>query len=195
MKNEIALKEKTMTTKELAEVLGVSKNRVQESAKRIFPNRMIHGHATYWNEYEVSEISKELKRNQRAPNLTVGLNQQLPSTQLEVLERAGSALKDLMTVIADMKAEADVAKSKAVAFESENKMLKHQVEYNEVIGCSRWRDVKKLLGLKITWEEVCEKLHLEEEVDYFKKCMGFDKYPTIMIPDSTIERIKTELKA
>lgn len=86
MKNEIAVKERTMTTKEIAEVLGVSKNRVQESAKRIFPNRMIHGHVTYWNEYEVSEISKELKSNQRAPNLTVGSSQQLPSTQLEVAE-------------------------------------------------------------------------------------------------------------
>jgi len=75
----------------------------------------------------------------------------------------------------------------------ENKMLKHQVEYNEVIGCSRWADVKKLLSLKDNWESVCNKLNLEENVDFFKKCMGYDKYPTVLLPDNTVARIKKEI--
>ena len=188
MKNQRLLEKETMTSKEIANVLGVRKNLVQETAKRLYPNRIKHGISTFWNEDEVSAISIEIKKNIGKGNsfLTVGSNQQLPITRKEVMKNAANALKDLLTAIADMD-------SNQSALQAENEMLKHQVEYNEVIGCSRWSDVKKLLGLKSKWEDVCNQLHLEENVDYFKKCMGYDKFPTIMITDNTVYRIKQDV--
>lgn len=55
--------EKAMTIKEVAEALGVSYDTVNNCIKRIMPNKLKHGKTTYLNEFEVSEISKELKNN------------------------------------------------------------------------------------------------------------------------------------
>ena len=183
---------KTMTSKEIAEALGVKSKLVIDTGKRLYPSRVKNGVATHWSEIEVTEITKSIKANIGHGNSTIPFAQTkgMPSTQLEVLERASNALKDLMGVITDMKAEADIANSRVIAVEAENKMLKHQVEYNEVIGCSRWTDIKRLLGIKEKWDAVCEKLNLEENVDYFKKCMGYEKWPTVMLTDGSVAKVK-----
>lgn len=188
MKNEIALKEKTMTTKELAEALGVEVTSVKRTVQKL--GAVLHSvkknsqGGYLFTEEQATLIKQEIQKHHNLATRKIDS----VSTEMEMKQKAAEVIQWYMSSY-------EAEKELRLKAESENKMLKHQVEYNEVIGCSRWRDVKKLLGLKITWEEVCEKLHLEEEVDYFKKCMGFDKYPTIMIPDSAIERIKTELKA
>ena len=190
----VNVEETLMTTKQIAEILQVKPKLVIDTGKRLFPSRVKNGVTTYWTEREVTEISKTIKSNIGKGNSSIPFVQKkgLPSTHLEVLERAGNALKDLMTVISDMKAEADIAKSRVVAVEAENKMLKHQIEYNKVIDCTRWKDVKKLLGIKENWETVCGKLNLEEDIDYYKKCMGDDKWPTTMLTDDAVSRIKED---
>lgn len=184
--------DKLMTTKELAKVLNVDVRTIQMTVKRILDPAKVHsrvingGKSMVFNEEQATLIKQEIQKHH---NLATRQIDEV-STHLEVLERAGNALKDLMTVIADMKAEADIAKGQVVAISAENKMLKHQIEYNEVIGCARWTDVKKLLNIKVKWDIVCTALSLEENVDYYKKCMGYDNYPTVLLPDNTVNRIK-----
>lgn len=190
--NMVTVKEELMTTKELAQVLGVSIDTVTRVANKVIdPSAVLHrvingGKSKVFTEKQATLIKKEIQKHH---NLATRQVDEV-STHLEVLERAGNALKDLMTVIADMKAEADIAKSQVVAISAENKMLKHQVEYNKVINCIRWRDVKKLLGIKDKWESICQKLNLEEDVDYYKKCMGNDKFPTTLLTDDCVNRVK-----
>ena len=95
--NELAT-EKTMTTKEVAEVLGVSTDTIKNCIRRIMPNRMTNGKTTYLNEFEVAIISKELKNNDKViEQLTYEAGSQVKNTttDLEILNNAMVALADL----------------------------------------------------------------------------------------------------
>lgn len=187
MKNEIAVKEKTMTTKELAEALGVEVTSIKRTVQKL--GAVLHAvkknsqGGFLFTEEQAILIKQEIQKHHNLATRKIDS----VSTEMEMKQKAAEVIQWYMSSY-------EAEKELRIKAESENKMLKHQVEYNTVIGCSRWKDVKKLLGIKEKWETVCEKLSLEEEVDYFKKCMGFEKFPTVMIPDSTIERIKTELE-
>jgi transposase len=56
-------KEKTMTIKEIAEILHVSNSSVKRAVKRFFPKKMTNGKTTYLNEVEVTIVKKELERH------------------------------------------------------------------------------------------------------------------------------------
>lgn len=90
--------EKTMTIKEVAEALGVSYDTINNCIKRIMPNKLKHGKTTYLNEFEVSEISKELKNNSAVlAHQTVEVTSTVKNTttDLEILNNAMVALADL----------------------------------------------------------------------------------------------------
>ena len=210
MKNSKSLSvnvEKTsISTKQLVAQLHTSKDVVISNAKKCLPNKkFVHGKPTYWSEEEVTILIDYMKTH-TSNNRSVEFN----STVSKVSTSLTPALKVqqfISSIDYNDESAVDMVTATITALSSnliaalhgenknlvkENKMLKHQVEYNEVIGCSRWRDVKKLLCIKDNWESVCQKLNFEDHVDYFKKCMGEDTHPTTLLPDSTIERIKKE---
>ena len=192
----------TITTKELAKQLGTSPKVILENAKKCLPNKKIeNGKPTYWSKAEVTVLLESMKKNN---NNQHNLSRSLISASTE-LTPALKAQQFISSIDYSDESAADMVTATIIALSSnliaalhsenkglvkENKMLKHQVEYNEVIGCSKWSDVKKLLGLKMKWEDVREELDLEENVDYFKKCMGYDKFPTTLITDNALNRIK-----
>lgn len=53
-------KEKTMTVKEVAEILGVSAEAIKKHIRMLFPNIIKNGITTYLNEYHVTEIKKRM---------------------------------------------------------------------------------------------------------------------------------------
>lgn len=195
-----------ISTKQLAAQLHTSPKVIMENAKKCLPNKkIVNGKPTYWNEEEVTILLDYLKSNssnhasdlyfeskgKTNTSLTPALKVQQFISSIDYNdESAVDMVTATITALSSNLIAALHGENKNLV--KENKMLKHQVEYNEVIGCSRWADVKKLLGIKESFETVCKQLNLEENVDYFKKCMGYDPYPTTLLPDSTIERIKKE---
>ena len=58
--NELT-KEKSMTVKEISEVLLISESSIKRAIKKYFPEKMINGKKTHLNEIEVTIIKKELE--------------------------------------------------------------------------------------------------------------------------------------
>lgn len=195
--------DKLMTTKELAKQLGTKPAIITENAKKCLPNKKIqNGKPTYWSEAEVTILLEFMKKNNNRTDLdlsnrTIGANTSLtPALQAQsFISKLNASDKNTQRVIISTVAQLNSMLVEALQNENnmltdENKILKHQVEYNEVIGCARWTDVKKLLNIKVKWDIICTALSLEENVDYYKKCMGYDNYPTVLLPDNTVNRIK-----
>lgn len=89
MNNLTTITEKTMTVKEVANALGVSKDTVLNCIKRTIPNLLQHGKTTYLNEAQVACISKELKNNKVVTDrLTVEVSSTVKNTttNIEILE-------------------------------------------------------------------------------------------------------------
>lgn len=72
----------------------------------------------------------------------------------------------------------------------ENRVLKHQLEYDKIIGCVKWSDVKKTMGIRDNFKEVCKNTRIEPNVDWYEKIMGEDKYPTKLLTDRAVDIIK-----
>lgn len=63
-------KEKAMTTKEVAELLGTKPNVITENAKKCLPNKKIkNGRPTFWNEKEITILLDFMKRNNNRTDL------------------------------------------------------------------------------------------------------------------------------
>ena len=197
-------RDSAITTMQFAKQLGTSPNVVLENARKCLPNKKIeNGKPTYWTKEEVTILLDYMKShtsNNRSAefsslvaNTSTELTPALKAQQfISSIDYSDESAVDMVTATITALSSNLIAAlhSENKGLVKENKMLKHQVEYNEVIGCSKWSDVKKLLGLKMKWEDVREKLDLEENVDYFKKCMGYDKFPTTLITDNALNRIK-----
>lgn len=105
--NELAL-EKTMTTKEVAEVLGVSTDTIKNCIRRIMPDKMQNGKTTFLNEQEVTMISKELKSNTFVlSHQTYEVSSQVKNTttRLEVLANYKAATQAMIELLEAEKAE------------------------------------------------------------------------------------------
>lgn len=105
--NELAL-EKTMTTKEVAEVLGVSTDTIKNCIRRIMPDKMQNGKTTFLNEQEVTMISKELKSNTFvSSHQTYEVSSQVKNTttRLEVLANYKAATQAMIELLEAEKAE------------------------------------------------------------------------------------------
>jgi transposase len=60
--NELSI-EKTMTIKEIAEILNVSVELITKKVRELYPDKMKTGKTTYLNEIEVTRINLEIKQN------------------------------------------------------------------------------------------------------------------------------------
>lgn len=98
----------TMTTKEVAEVLGVSQDTVKNAVRRLMPEVMQQGVTTRLDEKQVAAISKELKSN---TNVSDQLTREAASrvnsalTSLEVVQNIALALQQANDLIAQLQRE------------------------------------------------------------------------------------------
>lgn len=103
--NELSLfqqPEKTMTVKEIADVMGVSTDTIKNCIRRVYPDKMQNGKTTYLNEKEVACISFELKNNNSVlSHQTYEVSSQVQNaiTDLEVISSAATALKNLQALL------------------------------------------------------------------------------------------------
>ena len=193
-KKMVSIKEfGVVTVKDLASQLNVSGKTILRASKELFePGTVLSwvingGKTSVFTEEQATAIKLKLRErnNLKDNSIVTQIGNDLEFFALikkrEIEQKALDEYRDRR--ISELSEENEELKK-------ENEMLKHQVDYNAVIGCSRWMDVKKLLGIKEKWDVVCSQLDLEENVDFFKRCMGYEPYPTIQLPDSTVEKIK-----
>lgn len=105
--NELAL-EKTMTVKEIAQVMGVSYDTVNNAVKRLFPEIVKNGKTTVLNEMQVACISRELKSNSQVTNqltFEAGSKVKNTTTRLEVLANYKAATQAMIELLEAEKAE------------------------------------------------------------------------------------------
>jgi len=73
LKNEIAIAEKTMSTKQLSEQLNTSPKVILENAKKCIPNKIIEkGKPAYWSKAEIALILEQLKNSNPNQNAFTG---------------------------------------------------------------------------------------------------------------------------
>jgi hypothetical protein len=176
---------KTMTTAQVAMQLHTSAKVVLENAKKCLPDKKIeNGKATHWTEAEITILLDCMKHN--SSNHASDL----------YFESKGSLSTDLTPALKIKKAmelmqegyeeELQILKAKNLEQAQRVQELEHQVEYNEVIDCKRWTDVKKEYRLtRLTKAKV--KNSLAEREYWFEKCMGMDKFPTLLIKPEAID--------
>ena len=151
MNNELTL-EKTMTVKEIAQVMGVSTDTVKNCIRRIMPEKMQNGKTTFLNKQEVTMISKELKSNTFvSSHQTYEVSSQVKNTttRLEVLANYKAATQAVIELLEAEKAE----------LQAENERQKQQLIeaapkvdfYNAVTeskDCIDMAQVAKVLNIK-----------------------------------------------
>lgn len=191
-----AVQAKGMTTKEVAEALGTSPNVISENAKKYLNKQFEKGKAARYTEEEVTVLLEKMREHPSNNS-----NEQLISSTYKLSTRLSADYKSAEFVNSQdyhsdegrrvvTQAIFGLCEGLLRDLSKENAMLKHQAEYNATIGTMRWRDVKKALGLSVTKEQMLADTHLEEDVDYFFKCMGYDKYPTLLLTDNALSIIK-----
>ena len=77
--NELA-KEKTMTVKEVAEIMNVSRQLISEKVKELFPEIVKNGIETRLNQIQVTKIKLKIEKNSSLPSTVV---EGMPKTELE----------------------------------------------------------------------------------------------------------------
>lgn len=92
---------KTMTVKEVASAIGVSYSSVDRAITKLFPDKKQNGKITLLNEYEVSQISKELKTDYHTAQLTFSAGEKVKNTttNLEILENYKKANDDFVELL------------------------------------------------------------------------------------------------
>lgn len=98
--------EKTMTVKEVAEVLGVSRELITKRIRELFPEKMQRGSTTYLNEAEVTVIKKRIEQNAHlAPSYDHTKLLDMPKTNLEKQLLIRQAMQLQNEMIAELEAE------------------------------------------------------------------------------------------
>ena len=178
--NQNPVQQKTMTVKQVAETLGISKDTVLNCIKRIMPNKMQQGKTTYLDEKEVACISKELKNNEQVINqLTVeaGSTVKNTTTELEVLANAASALTQLQELYNRKEAE-----YKSIIAQQQPKAD----YYDKFIDSSNLIEIGHLgKSTGIGEQKIFKRLVAEgyikvrystDGVKYYDPCYGYEKY-------------------
>ena len=145
--NEVSLFEhepaadKTMTVKEVAEVLGVSRDSIERTINALYPQKMKKGVTTFLNEKEVTEIKNTLAQHH---NLRSTAEVKNAVTNLDKVETIAKAIGYLQEMIAELEAENEQLKS-------ENAKAKPKAAYYDTLiergNSTNLRNTAKELGL------------------------------------------------
>jgi hypothetical protein len=147
---EISTTEKTMTVRQVALVLTVSKDTVLNCIKRIMPNKLQRGKKTELNEAEVSLVSKELKHNsysmakQTVETVSIVKN---VTTEREENETIANAMLILKRRSDEYKHRAEIAENKNTELliqlgESKYYITVKRMEALNKGKCFEWRALK-----------------------------------------------------
>lgn len=102
--NEVTTK--TMTTKEVAAVLGITPKAVREVAKRCIPMKVFeNGKQTYWTEAEVTVLIESMKNNSYTVAQTKESNLYRCRTGLTTVFKTEKAMDDFFDAIEDLPQE------------------------------------------------------------------------------------------
>ncbi len=141
----LAKNEKTMTVKEVSEVLGVSTDLIKKRVRELFPNKMENGKTTFLNETEITAIKKRIEQN--AHLVTYDDRHRLaemPKTNLEKQLLIRQAMQLQNEMIAELEAENKQLKQ-------ENAEIKPKAELAEALTSSKqaisMAEAEKVLGL------------------------------------------------
>jgi len=132
-------KEKTITIKEVAEVLGVSIELITKKIRELFPDKMENGKTTYLNEAEVTAVNLTIKQN---PYLVQSYE---VKTKLEKALLIKQALQFQEEMIIELQSENQELKSVV------KDMTPKALEYDTFINNDNTQkigDVAKILGIK-----------------------------------------------
>lgn len=104
--NEVAT-ERTMTIKEISEILNVSRSQIEKTVREIFPNKMINGKTTYLNETEVTKIKLKIQSKPYLGNISeVTTETEMSEMTLKVIKYHVEKSKRLESEIAELKPKA-----------------------------------------------------------------------------------------
>lgn len=140
--NEIAKRdsqvaEELMTTKQLAEQLGTTKDVVIANARKCLPNKIFaQGKATYWNKAEVTVLLDYMKSH-TSNNRSVEFNSTVANTSTD-LTPALKLKKALELAQEAYEEELAILKSKNERLESENGNLKIELDESK-----EWSTIQK----------------------------------------------------
>jgi phage antirepressor YoqD-like protein/predicted DNA-binding transcriptional regulator AlpA len=124
--------EKTMTVKEVAEVLGVSRDLVEKRINELFPGKMRRGVTTKLSEVEVTKISMRIKENSSlATSDDRRRLESMPETELEEALFIQKAVNMLQNKITTLKAKVEEDKPK-VEFYDDVLNTKNAIPIGEV---------------------------------------------------------------
>jgi excisionase family DNA binding protein len=139
--NELS-KEKTMTIKEVAELLKVSRDTIRNKVKQYFPELLVNGKTTRLNEVQVTKIKIELEKN---PNLPT--NEIIGMTDLEALLLQKKLDKWKDDKIKQLEAEKAVMKPKAIYYDKlvDNSHLTNLRDTASQLGISQKTFISYLL--------------------------------------------------
>lgn len=113
--NELST-EKTMTVKEVSDVLSVSRQLISEKVKELFPGKeIVNGKTVYLNESEVTAIKLSIERNPHIPSTIV---EGMPKTELEIDLLIEQAHKLLRQRIERLQGELDTARPKVEFYDT-----------------------------------------------------------------------------
>ncbi len=97
---------KTMTIKEVSEILGVSRDLIEKRVRELYPNKMKQGVKTLLNEIEVTAVKKRIEQNAHlATSDNCRKLAQMPKTHLEKQLLIRQAMQFQEEIIADLEAE------------------------------------------------------------------------------------------
>jgi phage antirepressor YoqD-like protein len=114
--NELTLfnqENKSMTIKEIAEILKVSEKHIRTIIKKVLPEKLKHGIRTLLNEHEVTQIKIELEKN---PYLDQSV--ELVKTDYEMAMRLVESATYFKEKYDDLLKENTELKPKAIAFDT-----------------------------------------------------------------------------
>lgn len=143
--NEQSTAEKTMTVKEVATALGVSRELITKRIRELFPDKMQQGSMTYLNEAEVTVIKKRIEQNAHlATSYDHTKLANMPKTNLEKQLLIRQAMQLQNEMIAELEAENERLKI-------ENAKAKPKAKYYDTLiergNSTNLRNTAKELGL------------------------------------------------
>ena len=96
--------------------------------------------------------------------------------------------------IAEQQHKLDVEQNKLLL--EQNQQMAHALDYDSVAGWKKWNEYKnelkqniELFRHRINFETVIAEANLVEGVDYDRKLLGYDKFPTIVISSTGEDKI------
>jgi DNA-binding Lrp family transcriptional regulator len=147
--NELAAG-KTMTVREVAEVLGISPETVRANGKALYPDLFVNGVTTYLNEEQVTAIKLKIQGHH---NLQTTLEVQNIKTRLEKALLIQQAMRFQGEMIAELETENATLKQQAEADRPKVEMFDRARRSSDTLDMRRIAAVLNVKNLGRKWDK------------------------------------------